>query len=61
VDRETGNSSYELVRELRGSFTAFFYQTFARIFGYNLKNKYDPYGEDRSIEFIVRMIETGQI
>jgi hypothetical protein len=61
VDRETGNSSYELVKELRGAFRAFFYQTFAKIFGYNLKVKYDPYGEDADIEFIVRMIETGQI
>lgn len=61
VDRETGESSYQLVRELRGSFTAFFYQAFAKLFGYNLKIKYDPEGEDRKIEHIVRMIETGQI
>lgn len=61
VDRETGETSYDLVKELRGSFSAFFYQTFARIFGYNLKTKYDPEGEDRKIEHIVQMIETGQI
>jgi len=61
VDRETGNSSYELVKELRGAFSAFFYQAFARIFGFNLKIKYDPEGEDREIETIVKMIETGQI
>jgi hypothetical protein len=61
VDRETGESSFELVKELRGSFSAFFYQAFARIFGYNLKVKYDPEGEDRKIEHIVQMIETGQI
>jgi hypothetical protein len=61
VDRETGNSSYELVKHFRGSFRAFFYQTFARIFGYNLKIKYDPDGKDKQIEYIVRMIETGQI
>ncbi len=61
VDRETGSSSYSLVQELRGNFTAFFYQAFARIWGYNLKIKYDPEGEDRQIETIVRMIERGQI
>lgn len=61
VDRETGETSYDLVKELRGGFSAFFYQTFARIFGYNLKTNYDPEGEDRKIEHIVQMIETGQI
>jgi len=61
IDRETGESSYGLVQELRGKFTAFWYQAFARLWGYNLKVKYDPEGEDRRIEIIVRMIERGQL
>jgi hypothetical protein len=61
VDRETGDSSYELVQELRGKFTAFFWQAFARLFGYNLKVKYDPLGEDKDIENVVVMIEQGEI
>lgn len=61
IDRETGNTSYELVKDFRGSFLAFFYQSFARIFGYDLKTKYDPDGEDQNIEVIVRMIENGLI
>jgi len=61
IDRETGNCSFDLVKELRGGFTAFFYQAFARIFGYNLKEKYDPKGEDSLIELIVMMIENGSI
>ena len=61
IDRETGNTSYNLVQELRGNFTAFFYQAFARIWGYNLKTKYDAEGDDKQIEAIVRMIERGQI
>ncbi len=61
VDRETGNSSYDLVAELRGKFVAFFWQTFARLFGFNLKTEYDPEGEDKQIEMIVRMIENGQL
>ena len=61
VYRETGASSYELVAELRGKFRAFFWQAFARIFGFNLKNEYEPEGEDADIEFIVQMIEAGQL
>jgi hypothetical protein len=61
IDRETGNSSYALIQELRGKFVAFFWQAFARIFGYNLKEEYDPYGKDKDIENIVIMIENGQL
>ena len=61
IYRQTGNSSYEIVRELRGSFTAFIWQTFATVFGYNLKTGYDPAGEDQAIERIVQMIDSGAI
>lgn len=61
IYRETANTSYDLVADLRGKFIAAFYQAFARIFGYNLKEKYDPEGDDRDIEIIVRMIENGQL
>ncbi|MFZ4463221.1 MAG: DUF4294 domain-containing protein [Bacteroidales bacterium] len=61
IDRETGDVSYNLVRDLRGGITAVFYQGFARIWGYNLKSHYDPEGEDELIETIVEMIENGQL
>ena len=60
VDRETGKTTYKIVDELRGSFQAFFYQSIARLFKYNLKNNYDPKGKDKEIEQIVRMIEDGE-
>jgi hypothetical protein len=61
VDRETGNTSYALVKDLRGGLQAFFWQSLARFFGANLKSEYDPEGEDRMIENIVRAIERGEI
>lgn len=63
IDRETGNTSYKLVQELRGKVTAFFYQGFARLWGYNLKSEYDPKNnkEDDEIETIVTLLERGQI
>jgi hypothetical protein len=61
IDRETGNSSYEMVKELKGSFSAFMWQTVARLFGDNLKSTYDPDEEDRDIENIIGLIETGGI
>lgn len=53
IDRETGNSSYDLLKDMKGGITAFFYQSVARIFGNNLKNQYDP-EEDRDIESIIQ-------
>lgn len=53
IDRETGNSSYELAKQMKGNVSAFVFQSIARIFGHDLKNKYDP-DEDRDIEYIIR-------
>ena len=39
IDRETGSTSYYLVKELRGSFQAFFWQSLARLFGENLNTE----------------------
>lgn len=61
IDRETKETSFTLLKEMRGGVTAFFYQGFARIWGYNLKTKYDPHGEDELIEAIIFMIESGRL
>jgi hypothetical protein len=61
VDRETGESSYEIVQEFRGNISAFFWQGLSRMFGQDLKSRYDPYGEDADIENIIHLIEAGMI
>ena len=61
IDRETGRTSYEVIKDLRGGITAFFWQGIARIFGNNLKAEYDPDDKDRIIEDIVQGIEAGFI
>ena len=59
IDRETSRTSYELVKEFRGAFSAFFWQSVARLFGANLKDQYDREGEDRLIEELIKMYEAG--
>jgi hypothetical protein len=63
IYRQTGTSSYEIVKELRGKFSAFVWQTLAGIFGYDLKTVYDPVNDpqDRAIERIVLSIEDGAL
>ena len=53
IDRETGAGSYDLLKDMKGGITAFFYQSIARFFGNNLKNTYDPQ-QDRDIEAIIQ-------
>ncbi|MCK5691505.1 MAG: DUF4294 domain-containing protein [Bacteroidales bacterium] len=61
IDRETGRTSYQVVKELKGGITAFFWQGIARIFGNNLKTEYDPENKDKIMEDIILGIEAGFI
>lgn len=61
IDRETGRTSYDLVKQLRSGFSAFLWQGVARLFGANLKDTYDRYGEDRQIEILIMLYEAGEI
>ncbi len=61
IDRETGRTGYQLVKDLRGGFQAFAWQGLARLFGQNLKNGYDAQGDDLLVEVIVERIERGEL
>jgi hypothetical protein len=61
IDRETQNTSFSLIRDYRGKFAASFWQGIARIFGTNLKEEYDPFGEDAMIELLINEIEAGRL
>jgi len=61
IDRETQNTSYTLIREYRGKFSAAFWQGVARIFGTNLKEEYDANGDDALIESIIIEIDAGRL
>jgi hypothetical protein len=61
MDRETNSTTYQIIKERRGSFSAFMWQSVAIVFGNNLKSEYDPTGEDAKIEEVVQLIEMGVI
>ena len=52
VNRETGNTSYEMLRQMKGGINAFIFQSVARVFGHDLKETYDP-EQERDIESIL--------
>ena len=53
INRETGNNSYNIIKELKGGVTAWFYQLVGKHFGYDLKDQYDPQKE-KMIETIIK-------
>ncbi len=61
IERETQNTSFELIKQYRGKFSATFWQSIARIFGADLKADYDPAGEDYLIEQVIIEIEAGRL
>jgi len=57
INRQTGRNCYSIIKEVKGGFNAVIYQSVALLFNNNLKKAYDPTGDDRDIEMIVRELE----
>lgn len=61
IDRQSNQTSYELVKAFLGGFRATTYQVFASMFGFSLKKHYDPEGEDALTERVIILVENGQV
>lgn len=59
IDREVGRTSFDIIRELRGGFSAVFWQAIARVFGSNLKTQFDYQGDDRILNELIILHEQG--
>ena len=59
IDRDVGQTPYYILRHYLDSPTAGFWQGVARLFGGNLKQPYDKFGEDRDLEDLVGIWEAG--
>jgi len=58
INRETGGTDcYNILKELKGGFTARFWQTVAFVFGSDLRQPYDAAGRDAEIESIVKEVQ----
>lgn len=63
INRETNQSSYNILKAFLGSFRAGFWQTFGKLFGVNLKTSYRPDKDrkDAIIERVATKVELGQL
>lgn len=59
IDREVGQSSYDIIKGYKSRITAGFWQGIAKIFGSDLKKPYDPKGEDAATEELVQIWHDG--
>ena len=62
IDRETGKTTYKVIKQYRGTFQAFMWQSVGLLWGNSLKAKYDPSkGEDKLIEEIIEEIQDSVV
>jgi len=64
IHRQTGNTTFELIKEYKSGWKAFWSNNTARLFDINLKTKYEPFvvNEDYLIETIlVRAFQSGRL
>lgn len=63
INRETNQTSFNIVKAFLGSFRAGFWQTFGRFFGVNMKMSFEPEKnkDDAMIERIATLIEQGAL
>ena len=56
IHRQTGTTTYKLIKEIRNGWSAFWYNNTARVFNMSLKREFDPYlvEEDYLIEDIIQ-------
>lgn len=60
IQRETNQTSYDIVKAFLGTFRATFWQGFGKLFGVSLKTKYDPSKKDDAIlDRIATGVEQG--
>ena len=63
IQRETDQSSYEILKAFLGNARAVFWQGFGKLFGVSLKGKFQPEKnkEDATIDRIATLIEQGRL
>lgn len=63
IQRETHQSSYDIVKAFLGTFRATFWQGFGKLFGVSLKSEFKPdkNKDDATLDRIARRVEQGTI
>jgi hypothetical protein len=60
VDREVGMPPYDIIKKYLGKVNAAFWQGVAKLFKGNIKQRYEPEGEDADLEQLVKAWNYGE-
>lgn len=61
IDRESGQTSYNVIKKYKGGFVAGCFQILAKMFGNDLKAEYDGNDKDQIVERVITLVEAGQL
>ncbi len=54
VNRQTGHTTYDLIKDLKSGWTAFWYSNTGKVFDIDIKRKYQPYADNE--DFLIETI-----
>jgi len=57
INRETGQTVYDLLKEYRSNWKAFWWNFAGKFFQLDMKAKYDPAGEHKQIENYIQRLQ----
>lgn len=60
IDREVGKTSFKIIKDYKSGIAAGFWQGIAKLFGSDMKKPYDPNGDDKNTEELVKLWEEGE-
>jgi hypothetical protein len=60
IDREIGKTSFNIIKDYKNGIAAGFWQGIAKLFGSDMKKPYDPEGDDKQTEELVRLWKEGE-
>lgn len=60
IDREIGKTSFQIIKDYKNGIAAGFWQGIARLFGSDMKKPYDPQGDDKQTEELVKLWKEGE-
>ncbi len=53
IERELNQPMYDIIKDLRGGFTAFYWNAFGSLYGYHLKRGYQE-GDDKILDMVLK-------
>ncbi len=59
INRQTGRNCYSIIKDLKSGLSATIWQSVGLMFNNNLKEDYDPTGEDHEMEAMVQILESS--